>query len=148
MQPTYHKMPKTYYLLKLTTPAPIQINSWHVYNNLTDIKRAIAKNLYDAGSLESFIWQQSAFLYLVRECQFISKIDIHPWIKILIEDICEVHFNPQPQVNFLSEDEENEELFEEMSAAFEYLGHTPFPRICLESRLKCNPSDSRGKSIL
>ena len=99
----------SYYLLEFTSD---QQMNYHIYNNLFDIKTALVESLFN---IQSFIQDFNVYLYIVYENQLIMKYNIKSWVHILIEDIDEVTFTDVPIETFLSLDEGDKEIIDELS---------------------------------
>lgn len=76
---------------------------------MDEIKDCLIETFSTVSGVEMFIWDQSVHLYIVKENRLISKIDVKPWVRVLIEDIWEFTFTPDgnPIEKYLSEDQEH-----------------------------------------
>ena len=95
----------SYYLLEIN-------NTFHVYNNLFAIKTALVESILN---ISSFIHDLNVNLYIVYENRLIVKYNVKPWIHILIEDIYEVTFSEVPYEIFLSLDQCDQEIINNLS---------------------------------
>lgn len=103
----------SYYLLELScAPGGCRKNNYFISTNLREIKDVFARDLLEDLYI-AVIYGERMNLLVIQDGCLEKKIDLHPYVTIKIEDICDITFDEKEdsQITYYQQklDEEDEE---------------------------------------